>query len=60
MIFSLVAAFYIPTRNAHIYLKHDSSNEPIYKTETASWTWRKDLWLPKGRRREWDGQGVGG
>ena len=22
-----------------------------------SWTWRTDLWLPKGRGREWDGLG---
>ena len=30
------------------------TNEPIYKTETDSQTWRTDLWLPKGR-----GRGVG-
>ena len=28
-------------------------NEPIYKTETDSQTWRRDLWLPRGR------EGVG-
>ena len=33
-------------------------DEPIYKTEIDSQTWRADLWLPSGR--EWDGQGVWG
>uniref|UniRef100_A0A4X1TEB5 Ig-like domain-containing protein n=1 Tax=Sus scrofa TaxID=9823 RepID=A0A4X1TEB5_PIG len=23
-----------------------------------SWTWRMDLWLPRGRGREWDEWGV--
>ena len=30
------------------------TNEPIYKTETDSQTWRTDLWLPRGRE-----EGVG-
>ena len=34
-------------------LKYDT-NEPIYKTETDSQTYRTDLWLPRGRR-----EGVG-
>ena len=25
-----------------------------------SWTWRIDLWLPRGRGREWDGWGAWG
>ena len=29
------------------------TNEPIYRKETNSWTWRADLWLPRG-----DGLGV--
>ena len=29
-------------------LKYDT-NEPIYKTETDSQTWRTDLWLPRER-----------
>ena len=28
--------------------------------ERNSWTWRTDLWLPRGREREWDGLGVWG
>ena len=32
-------------------LKYDT-NEPIYKTERASQTWRTDLWLLKGREGE--------
>jgi len=30
------------------------TNEPIYKTETDSQTWRTDLWLP----REGGGSGM--
>ena len=30
------------------------TNEPMYKTETDSQTWRIDLWLPRGR-----GEGMG-
>ena len=33
------------------------TNEPIYRKEN-SWTWRTDSWLPRGRRKEWDGLGV--
>ena len=39
------------------YLKY-GTNEPIYKTEPDSQTWRTDLWLPRGR--EWNGLGVWG
>ena len=31
-----------------------STNEPIYRIETDSQTWKTDLWLPRGR-----GKGVG-
>ena len=31
------------------------THEPIYITESDSQTWRKDLWLPRGRGRKWDG-----
>ena len=30
-----------------------ATNEPIYKTEADSQTWRTDLWLPR-----WRGKGV--
>ena len=26
----------------------DGTNVPIYRKETDSWTWRTDLWLPRG------------
>ena len=34
------------------------TNELIYETETESWTWRTDWWLPKGRGLEegWSGR----
>ena len=25
------------------------TNEPMYRKETNSWSWRTDLWLPKQR-----------
>ena len=36
----------------------NGTNEPIYRKETNSWTWRTDLWLPRRREREWDGLGI--
>ena len=30
------------------------TNEPIYRKKTNSWTWRMDLWLPRGRGRDWE------
>ena len=36
------------------------TNKHIYKTETDSETQRTDLWMPKGREKEWDGLGVWG
>ena len=35
-------------------LKYRKKNEPLYKTEIDSETWRTDLWLPRGK-----GEGVG-
>ena len=37
-----------------------ATSEPIYRKEINSRTWRTDLWLPRGRRREWEGLGVWG
>ena len=34
------------------------TDEPIYRIETVSQTWRADLWLPREKRREWEGRGV--
>ena len=36
--------------------KH-GTDEPIYRTQTDSPTWRADLWLPRGR--EWDRLSLG-
>ena len=46
--------------NTYIWNLIYSTNERIHRKETNSWTWRTDLWLPRGRRREWDGLGVRG
>jgi len=32
----------------------------IYSTQKKIMDWRIDLWLPRGRRREWDRLGVWG
>ena len=36
------------------------TDKPIYRTETDLQMWTADLWLPRGRgkRREWDGLKV--
>ena len=34
------------------------TDEPVYNPETDSQTKRTDLWLPRGRRREWYGLEV--
>ena len=43
---------------SHIWNLMCGTNEPIYRKETNSRTWRKDLCLPRGRGREWDGLGT--
>ena len=35
------------------------TNEQVYKTETDSHTQRIDLWLPRGKGREWNGWELG-
>ena len=35
------------------------TNEPMYRQETNSWTWRTDSWLPRGGKRERDGREFG-
>jgi len=35
-----------------------STNEHLLRKENQSWTWRRDLWLPDGRGREWEGSGA--
>ena len=45
---------------SHILNLIYGTNEPIYRKETNSWTWRTDLWLPRGRGRKWDGLGDWG
>ena len=37
----------------HLYVESkNSTNGPIYKIETDSWTWKTKFWLPKGRGKE--------
>ena len=35
---------------SHIWNLVYGTNEPMYRKETNSWTWRKDLWLPRERK----------
>jgi len=39
----------IPYDITYIWNVIYGKNEPIYRKETNSWTWRTDLWLPMGR-----------
>ena len=45
---------------SHMWNLKYGTNEPVYKTEADSQTYRTDLWLPRGRGREWDGLRVWG
>ena len=45
----------IPYDITYIWNLIYGTNEPIYRKERNSQTWRRDLWLPRGREREWDG-----
>ena len=35
---------------SHMWNLKYGKNEPIYRTEIDSHTWKRDLWLPGGRR----------
>ena len=48
----------IPYDTTYMWNLKYGTDEPIYRTETDSQTWRTDVWLPRGR--EWDGRGVWG
>jgi len=48
----------IPYGITYIWNVIYGTNEPIYRKETNSWTWRTDLWLPRGKGKKWDGLGV--
>ena len=45
---------------SHIWNPIYSTDEPIYRKDTNSWTWRTVLWWPRWRGRQWDGLGVWG
>ena len=48
----------IPYGITYIWNLIYGTNEPMYRKETNSWTWRRDFWWLRGR--EQDGLGVGG
>ena len=44
----------------HLHLESNfesDTNELLYKTETDSPTLKTDIWLPKGKKGEWEGIG---
>ena len=44
---------------SHIWNLTYRTNKSFHRKE-KSWPWRTDLWLPRGRGREWDGLGIWG
>ena len=48
----------IPYDITYIWNLIYGTNEPFYRKETNSWTWRTDLWLPRGRGMERESDGV--
>ena len=50
----------IPHDITYIWKVIYGTNEPTYRKQTNSWTWRIDLWLPREKGREWEGLGAWG
>ena len=44
----------------HLYPESNIWHKCNFPQKRNSWTWRTDLWLPRGRGRECDGLGVWG
>ena len=42
------------------YLESNIWHKWTFPQRRKSWTWRIDLWLPRGRGREWDRFGIWG
>ena len=42
----------------HLYLESNMWHKRTFPQKRKSWTWRTDLWLPRGR--EWEGVGIWG
>ena len=47
----------IPHDTTYIWSPKYGINEPIYSAKTDSQTKGRDMWLPRGRGRDWGGQG---
>ena len=43
-----------------LYLESHIRRNGNFPKKRKSWTWRIDLWLPRGKGREWDGLGTWG
>ena len=50
----------MPYDNLYIWNLIYDTNESFHRKKANSWMWRTDLWLPRGREREWEGLGVWG
>ena len=44
----------------HLYLQSNIRHKCTFPPKRNLWTWRTDMWLPRGKGREWDGLGVWG
>ena len=44
----------------HLYLEYNIWHQATFPQKLKSWTWRIDLWLPRGRGEEWEGLGAWG
>ena len=38
----------------HLYVESNIQHEGTFPQKRKSWTWRIDLWLPRGKGREWE------
>ena len=42
------------------YLESNIWHKGTFPQKRNTWTWRTDLWLPRGRGKECDGMGIWG
>ena len=44
----------------YLYVESNIWHKGAFPQKRNSWIWIRDLWLPRGRGREWDGLEVWG
>ena len=45
-------------KDKYFYLESNIWHKETFPQKRKSWTWRIDLWLPRGKRKEWGELGA--